>query len=456
MSELSMFEHRLAASLEAYAGPRRDVDAIAIARTAANAERSRGSATPIRSRRNVALLVAAALTAVLLVGGALAVGSGLVRLSSIVPPPPPSLQSSPATTQSPSPGEATASPSPMGPLGGGLILVHDLARFGDRSIHDVVALDAGTGERTLLGTLPGQDVWTYQFQRSADRNHVLILTNNGLGALSNLDGPTEASKPFGFIPDHGIDVGSGVVLSPGGDRIAGVDDFDRPTRIVVSGVGGGSRTIRLPAGVKRLLIHAWSPDQSALIAAGCRPCNTTQTPDEHQTADIEHLYVVPLDGSPWRELLDEDNGYLSATWSPDGSTLAVTDFECVPTTNMPRCPPGGKSTMSLLAVADGSERRLTSGTERTEMAAWSPDGRRLAYIAGKAGDILTDGGIFVVDADGTNALKIADTSDDEPPIWSPDGRWLLFKKDWSTTEWWVVPADGGVPRSIGNYGGVAW
>ena len=42
MTELSVFERRLTAGLEAYAGPRRSVDAIAIARSAA----SRG---PVRS-----------------------------------------------------------------------------------------------------------------------------------------------------------------------------------------------------------------------------------------------------------------------------------------------------------------------------------------------------------------------------------------------------------------------
>ena len=41
MNELSAFERRLTAGLEAYAGPRQAVDAIAIARTAA-------SRTPVR------------------------------------------------------------------------------------------------------------------------------------------------------------------------------------------------------------------------------------------------------------------------------------------------------------------------------------------------------------------------------------------------------------------------
>jgi hypothetical protein len=410
---------------------------------------------PLSRGRSIPLLAGAALMTLLLVGLAVAVGTGLVRLPAIVPPSA-SPRPSPSEAPTPTASQATPSASLAGPLGGGLILVHDLPRFGDHSVHDVVALDAGTGARTELGTLSGTDVYQYVFQRNADRNHVLVLADNGLGAVSNLQAPTEASSSFGFITKRDFDYGSGLVLSPRGDLIAGVDNFDRPTRVVISAVESGSQRIPLPAGVRRLLVLAWSPDQSAVLAMGCRPCNMTQTPQERQTPDHEHVYIVPVDGSPWRELLDEGNGYFLASWLPDGSTLAVTDFACAGNTKGPRCAPGGKSTMSLVAVADGTARALTSGTERSEMAAWSPDIQRIAYVGGKVGDVLGAGGIYIMNADGSGALKLADTTADVPPLWSPDGLWLMFRKDWSTTEWLIVPAAGGEPRSIGNYGGAAW
>jgi photosystem II stability/assembly factor-like uncharacterized protein len=74
----------------------------------ARAERSRRASTPIRGRRKIALLAAAMVIAVALVGGALAVGSGLVRLPSVVPP---ALDATPAITPTTSPAEATPSPS---------------------------------------------------------------------------------------------------------------------------------------------------------------------------------------------------------------------------------------------------------------------------------------------------------------------------------------------------------
>jgi TolB protein len=209
------------------------------------------------------------------------------------------------------------------------------------------------------------------------------------------------------------------------------------------------------AGVKRAFVESWAPDQSALLVAGCSPCNKAESPSEHQTADHSHLYIVPLDGSPWRELLDVDNADLGATWSPDGSTLAVTHGACVAGTHMPRCPPG-YSTLSLLNLQDETERQIATPTETAEWPAWSPDGSRIAFVGGKAGEVFKDGGVFVVDADGSGAVKLADTNSSRPPIWSPDGRWLLYQNDWQTNGWWIVSSDGGTPRRLGTYGGVAW
>src|SRR6476469_3442599 len=85
--------------------------------------RSSGSSRSARTRRTIPLLIAAALTAVL-IGSAIAVGSGVVRLPALVPPAPSPMTTSP----SPSSSEATPSPTPAGPLGGGVILAHSWTR----------------------------------------------------------------------------------------------------------------------------------------------------------------------------------------------------------------------------------------------------------------------------------------------------------------------------------------
>jgi len=432
-----------------------------------------GSADVTRRRHRVGLLAAAALIAALLIGGAIVVGSGLIRLTSVVPPSPDASFStaptSPAPATSPSPLPST---SPTGPLGGGVIVAHDWEGESHQGPYKVYAVDAGTGAQTLLGTLPGgRSASPYIFQRDSQAKHVLILRSDVQGPISSLGSPTDASRTLGFIASSDVAwiadradsanlngaYGEWYQLSPDGDRIAAVhvEVFDRPTELVILEVGGsGVQKIPLPAGVTPF-VRSWSPDGSAILATGCRPCNKAETPSEHQTADHSHLYIVPLDGSPWRELLDVDNAYLDATWSPDGSTLAVLHGACVFGAHMPRCPPGHES-LSLLTLSDGTERPITTETETAGGPVWSHDGRRIAFVGGKAGEILQDGGIFVVNADGSGAVKLADTSSSTPPIWSPDGRWLLYRNDSQTLDWWIVSSDGGAPRHLGTYGSVAW
>jgi Tol biopolymer transport system component len=49
---------------------------------------------------------------------------------------------------------------------------------------------------------------------------------------------------------------------------------------------------------------------------------------------------------------------------------------------------------------------------------WSPDRRRLAFVAG--------GELFVADADGANVRSLASSVHRSPPSWRPDGQSLVF------------------------------
>ena len=425
-------------------------------RGAAKAETSAESATPNRSWRTVALLAAATLLAALLVGGAIAVGSGMLRLSSVVPLPP-SPQSSLTATQSPSPGEATPSPAPVGPLGGGLILAQSWTSTYDRGPYDVFAIDAGSGEQTLLGTLPGGSPNPYRFQQSADGSHVLVLNWNMDGA-STLESPTDASRAFGFIDAGQINFTcckggytESMVLSPRGDRIATVhaSGFDAPIEVVILDVNGdGFKRLPLPKGVNRLGGLSWAPDESALVASGCRPCNKAQTPTESQTADHGHLYIIPLDGSPWRELLEVDNGWVSGTWSPDGRTLVTGTWICPSGSFMPRCDPAeSRASLGTVTVAGGESATFANVVGYLDIA-WSPDGGRIVY--------RVKDGIYVVSADGADTVKLAQPGGDGAGVdWSPDGQWLVFQT--RPSELWIVPAAGGEPRRIGTeYVDPAW
>lgn len=394
-------------------------------------------------------------------------------------------------------GSASESPSAepsAGPLGGELILVYEAYEQQNPSPLDVFTLDAGTGQRTLLGTLPAGEgpAWRngYTFQWGADRKHVLALDFGG--NWQALENPTDAGHDLTFVccaparvvlPNgEGTQAlaADGWVLSPQGDQVAGLTSLpidvpgcpqctdSVPGAIVILDVDGGNlRTLALPEGTQLMDPISWAPDGSAVVVSGCRPCNNVGTGESAQTplpsgdwaeltpspaVEHAHLFVVPLNGSPVQELLDEaETTFWSAVWSPDGTTIAFVSHACPPDKHAPLCFEG-TFTLETLAVADGRRSRVTEGDPAVGLGfAWSPDGRRFA---------LTDGsGIFVIDADGSHRAKVADAHLSET-TWSPDSEWLLFptydEALGTTSGPWIVPADGGEPRLLGSYGGWAW
>lgn len=416
-------------------------------------------------------LAAAAVAAVAVLGtaGALVVGELLN------PSPTP-----PVVIPSPDP---DSTPSPEGPLGGGLILVYlsdessEPCGMGSHGPFTLFSLDAGTGERTLLGTA-AEDcsaLWL-TLQWAPDRHHILVTDELGQEAKT-LDTRTAAAQDLTFICcDLPTDVWEGGaagfhgwVLSPAGDRVAAIHTAELQIPGSPEGIGGigdgivvanidgsGRATLPLPAGAAIRGWASWAPDQSALVVAACLPCNHAIEGQPASGENHEHLFVVPVDGSPVRELLDETTGWLwTPAWSPDGSTFATVRQECQSGETPPQCSADATSTLELVAVGDGTARALVSGEQVGGRFAgfglpkWNRDGGRIAFSA-FSGDV-SSAHVFVVDADGTN---LADLGQGNLIQWSPDGEWLLVERPSdveSLSEVWIVRADGSDARSLGTF-----
>src|SRR5206468_9958831 len=222
--------------------------------------------------------------------------------------------------------------------------------------------------------------------------------------------------------------------------------------------GSGERSFALPSG-SNVGGVAWSPDESAVAAAGCLPCSTVQLPNP---ATHDHVFVIPLDGSPVRQLFDDTQGGLGAlAWSGDGATFLVGQADCPGAEMIPHCSNDhlGFSIVSV-AVADGSQQTLVTAdqigaVEQIGQLMVCPDGRRVAFSAW-SGD-GTDSKLFVMDSDGSNLVQLVAGS---MPEWSPDGEWLVFSipngnlsLDLDT---WIVGADGSNLRHLGVFAGAAW
>ena len=111
-------------------------------------------------------------------------------------------------------------------------------------------------------------------------------------------------------------------------------------------------------------------------------------------------------------------------------------------------------------AADGSAdpRQLTSGDFEDSSPAWSPDGKRLAFVSAREDDwdvhLATD--VYVVDADGGgDPVKLTSSEGQcDFVVWSPDGSQLAFLYTHGTLDWprhgqlAVVGAEGGERRVL--------
>lgn len=129
------------------------------------------------------------------------------------------------------------------------------------------------------------------------------------------------------------------------------------------------------------------------------------------------------------------------SWSPDGRTIYAAKHT--------RDNPFWSSYTDLFAIdaETGEERRITEGYRANSPAA-SPDGRRIAFVAGSDGTL----NLCVIDADGRNFRRLTNYSAGEQvynPAWSPDGSTIVF--DWSVRDGrdlMRISADGGEPEPL--------
>jgi hypothetical protein len=388
-----------------------------------------------------------------------------------------------------------ATPSPdAGPLGGGPLIVFQLDDvFPEKAkAENVFSLDLGTGEQVKLGSFPmaAPDCCPEQVRLSSDRNRAFLFGGTYRAAI-DVDGGAITRVPKRIARQV-------LVPSNRGDRLAWVDDVTGKAETIVIGSLKGKELGRLvlPTGTWYTTTLVWSPDDTSLAVSAHRPLTVAMAglgnsiipccSVDHGISPT-HLLVVPVDGSPIRDLLDDTDGVVQdeaepfqtpppgvklggprkaertlapAVWSPDGRTILVITTVCGATYTWHLRGACGSS----LSIVDAETGRQTSLVERADMiggADWSPDGRQVAFTAGSGDE---DTGLFVIDVDGRNQRRLTDAYGGLVD-WSPNGMWLAFRRlaAWEPSDvWrdrmdvWAVPVSDGGARLVAEHASAAW
>lgn len=148
----------------------------------------------------------------------------------------------------------------------------------------------------------------------------------------------------------------------------------------------------------------------------------------------EDIYVVGTRGGRPRRFTGAPGDDTDAAFSPDGRTIAFLSHR------------KGSPQIWLMRASDGrNQRPLTRRGPAQGAPDWSPDGRRIAYDA--AGDI------WVIGADGSHRINLTRSRTAEfGAAWSPDGRQIAYVVRGAGRRVYVMNADGSGKHPVGGTG----
>lgn len=126
------------------------------------------------------------------------------------------------------------------------------------------------------------------------------------------------------------------------------------------------------------------------------------------------LQVADADGANEQAMLVSNEPIISPAWSPDGRRIAYVSFQ-------------NKKPIVYVQDIEVPKQLIVANFKGSNSApAWSPDGSSLAVALTRDGNSQ----IYLINPDGSNPRRLTRTAGiDTEPAFSPDGRWIYFTSD---------------------------
>lgn len=334
--------------------------------------------SPLNRRRGFTLL---AVAAVLVVGGALAAGSGILRPTPVVTPAPNLAVVAPTTSP------ASETPAPTANLRPGASI----------AFIRTVEKPSGCPSDTRRCTIPR--LW--------------IVGSDGRGAHE-------------LFPD-GVTYQSDLAWSPDGTRLLYSDDG----KLYLTDAGGVG-----PEPVDTGCAAPCQGDSQITFSSDGRSIAFIRDSNDASGYPSVHA-VATMDLASGRivELRSTASDVTAAPrWSPDGKQIVF--FRWGEKDGGGPVPP--RLTAAWVVDADGQNlRQLSPTTVAAQNPEWSPDGARILFESpdGERQDIYT------IRPDGTDVRRLTTDGVSTSATWMADGR-IMFARGSSGAGWWTMDADG--------------
>jgi TolB protein len=183
----------------------------------------------------------------------------------------------------------------------------------------------------------------------------------------------------------------------------------------------------------RLAAHRVA-DEIHLKLTGERGVNATRIAYVVKAGRRHTLHVTDADGEGGQVALASPEPIISPAWSPEGRRLAYVSFETQ------------KAVVWVQDLTTGERRMLANFRGSNSAPAWSPDGTQLAVTLSQDG--LAQ--LYTLPASGGTPRRLTTSNGiDTEPVYAPDGRTIYFVSDrGGGPQIYRVPVGGGSAERV--------